>query len=102
MIDTAISFVTSQPVGIFSLLFLNNLLMYMALNRKHKRETQTLVESQDSALASEYATNATLRSIVYAFSDDKNGIPLEAVKAFDCPHSHRHGGKCYLKEEHVH
>jgi len=104
MWEQVVNVITSQPVGIFTLLFLNNVLMYLVLTKSNKKNLEAMRRAHTAERVRATETIGSLRGIVHAFSDDKNGIPmiLEVSDDFVCSHSHQQGGGCYLVGEHVH
>ena len=104
MMDTVLNFVTSQPVGIFALLFLNNALMYFVAKRHFGK---ALVKQEDRhKVTLEWAARQekTLRSIVCGFRDEAEGAPMPEFPNPDLGESVLECATdgCYLDESHVH
>ena len=79
LITPFVEFITSETALLFGLLFLNNVLMYLAITWRHNAEIKTLKESHDTTIRCANSANETLRSVVYAFSDDPHGQPISSI-----------------------
>jgi len=87
-VEATVAFVTSQAAGIFALLFFNNVLMYLVLDRWHNREKEALTEAlitKDLEIETSDEHVRTLKGIVQAFSDEMGWVAKQADDATpDC------------------
>lgn len=84
MMDTVLSFVTSEPVGIFALLFLNNLLMYFVAKRHMKATVNEVLgyNKLNMEIAGRY--EKSLRAVIHAFKDEAEGAMMPAFECGKC------------------
>ena len=101
MMDTILSFMGSGPVGIFALLFLNNLLMYLVSKRHFNKVWSAQEERHKIVVDWAGRQEKTLRAVVHAFKDEAEGLPMPEFEDDDSVHECTYDA-CWITESHVH
>jgi hypothetical protein len=87
MLETVLNFVTSQPAGIFALLFLNNILMYLVAKRHFNKAWVKQEQQHRDVVKWASHQEKALRAVIHAFGDEAAGAPMPL---FECEESGFH------------
>ena len=79
MMDNVLSFITSQSAGIFALLFLNNILMYLVAKRHFGKVWVEQEQRYKDVLSLAGRHEQALRAVIYAFEDEDAGLQMPST-----------------------